>query len=106
MSDRTKALIMVFSLSHQLQAWLEYARSFGYMTQSFKQESNLLSKQCDKVIRMFGANEDELYEHSIQISDLLEKLSKLDESDVKSVLGLINKIHRIKTKTNVYANSH
>lgn len=106
MSDRTKALIMVFSLCHQLQAWLEYARSFGYMTQSFKQESNLLNKQCEKVIKMFGANEEELYEHSVQVSDILEKLSRLEADDVKRVIGLINKIEQTKTKTNVYADSH
>lgn len=94
MNDRTKTVLMVFGLAQQLNAWLEYGRSFGHMTQKFKQSSKLLSDQCLSFNKQFGAIEDEVYEHSVQISDLFERVARLDENGIKSVLGLLNKIEK------------
>jgi HD-GYP domain-containing protein (c-di-GMP phosphodiesterase class II) len=105
MTQKTKAIMMVFGLTHQLSAWIDYSRSLGYMTQSFKQESGILSRQCHKFISMFGAQDEEVYEHSVQISELFEKLAKMDEYDIKRVVGLINKIEQTKTNKHVHANS-
>lgn len=96
MSDRTRVLMMVFGLAHQLQAWIEFAKSFGYMTKTFKQESTMLSSQCQRMIKAFEADDEDIYEHSVQISDLFERIAKLDGEDVKRVLGLINKIEQTK----------
>jgi hypothetical protein len=105
MTEKTKAIMMVFGLTHQLSAWIDYSRSLGYMTQSFKQESGLLSRQCHKFIGLFGAQEDEVYEHSVQISELFERIAKMDESDIKRVVGIINKIEQTKTNKHVHADS-
>jgi hypothetical protein len=100
MNDRTKAIVMIFGLSHQLNAWLEYARSFGYMTQRFKQDSAVLSKQCEKFNQSFGAMEEEVYEHSVKISELFERIAKLDDFDINRVIGIVEKIEKSKLNNN------
>lgn len=106
MSDRTRALVMVFSLTHQLKEWINYSRSFGYMTQLFKHESNILSKQCDRFIGSFGIMDDDISDHSAMISELFEKLSALDEQDTKRVFGLIDKIIKTKNDVNIQTNTN
>ena len=92
MTDRTKAIMMVFGLTHQLNAWLEFSRSLGYMTQKFKYSSGILSNQCNKFLHEFEAMDEMVYEHSVQVSEIFERIAKMDEKDIKSLLGLIKKI--------------
>lgn len=92
MNDRTKAIMMVVGLSHQLREWIDFSKSLGYVTQRFKHESGILSNQCGKLISMLEADDEEVYEHSIQISSLFEKIAKMDSQDMKRIYGLISKI--------------
>ena len=95
--------MLVFGLSHQLKAWIDYARDFGYMTQKFKQDSGTLSSQLGNFIANYGALDDEVYEHSVQISELFERIAKLDDTDIKRVVNLMNKIESQKKNENVPA---
>lgn len=92
--NRTKTVLMVFGLAHQLNAWLEYGRDMGHMQKEFKNSSGMLSQQSASFIKRFGAHEPEVYEHSVQIAELLERLAKLDENGVQSMLGLLTKIEK------------
>lgn len=96
MSEKGKAVMMVIGLCHQLSAWIEFSRNMGYMTQRFKQESGILANQCKKFIAAFDANDDDLYEHSVQISELFERIAKMDQEDIKRVYGIIKKIEEQK----------
>jgi hypothetical protein len=99
MNQRTKTVMMVFGLCHQLSEWIDFARDFGYMTQSFKQDSGILVRQCRSFLSKYGAVEDEVYEHSVQVSELFERIAKMDEEQIKRVIGLITKIERTPSKS-------
>lgn len=88
----------MIGLSHQLIAWIDYARDFGYTTKNFKYESGILGNNLKKFLSEFQADDDLLYEHSVQISELFERIAKMDESEVKRVLGLISKIEDQRTR--------
>lgn len=60
----------------------------------FKYQSKLLADMCDKYIANYKAMDDEIYEHSIQISELFETIAKMDQDDINRVMGLINKISK------------
>jgi hypothetical protein len=92
MTDRTKTVMIVFGLSHQLKNWIDYARDFGFMTRKFKHDSGVLSNMLNGFINNYGAADDEVFEHSVQVSELFERIAKLDETDIKRVVNLINKI--------------
>lgn len=90
---------MMVGLAHQLVAWTDHARDLGYMTRAFKYESGILSQNLKKFLGVFEALDDDVYEHSVQISDLFERIAKMDEQQIKRVLGLIAKIERNPVKT-------
>lgn len=90
---------MVICLAHQLAAWIDHARDFGYMTKNFKFESGVLSSNLKKFLTIFEATDDEMYEYSVQVSDLVERIAKMDEGQIKRVAGLINKIERTPSKS-------
>jgi hypothetical protein len=92
MTDRSKTVMMVFGLCHQLRNWIDYARAFGFMTQKFKQDSGVIRKHIDSFIANYGAEHDEVFEHSVQVSELFERIAKMDEQDIKRIVNLINKI--------------
>lgn len=91
--------MMVFGLCHQLAEWIEFARDFGYMTQSFKQDSGNLVRQCRSFLQKYGAAEEEVYEHSVQVSELFERIAKMDEEQIRRVIGLVSKIERTPSKS-------
>lgn len=97
MTDRTKTVIMVFGLCHQLRNWIDYARAFGFMTQKFKQDSGTIRKHVDSFITNYGAEDDEVFEQSVQVSELFERIAKMDEQDIKRIVNLINKIESQKS---------
>jgi hypothetical protein len=94
MTERTKTVMMVFGLAHQLNAWLDFGRDMGHMQKEFKHQSGILSNLSMNFIRRFGAQEPEIYEHSVQIAEIFERVARLDEDGIKSMLGLLNKIEK------------
>lgn len=103
-NQRTKAVMMVFGLCHQTVAWLRFARDLGYMSRDFKYDSKLLNDFMEKFMHRYGAMEEEVYEHSIQISDLFERIAKLDETDIRRIDGLLTKIERNPSKSRAVVN--
>jgi hypothetical protein len=85
---------MVFGLTHQLSAWLRFMVDMNDAKRDFKYNSKLLADMCDKYIANYKAMDDEIYEHSIQISDLFETIAKMDQKDINRVMGLINKMNK------------
>lgn len=84
--------MMVFGLSHQLKNWIDHARSLGHMTQKFKHDSGNLSMQLDRFMKNYGADDDLLFENSVQVSDVFERIAQLDEHDIRRVIKLMDKI--------------
>lgn len=85
---------MCFGLAHQLSAWLRFMVDLNDAKRDFKYQSKLLADMCDKYIANYKAMDDEIYEHSIQISELFETIAKMDQDDINRVMGLINKISK------------
>jgi DNA-binding ferritin-like protein (Dps family) len=94
MTDRLRNLLMVFGLTHQLSVWLRFMVDMNDAKRDFKYNSKLLADMCDKYIANYKAMDDEIYEHSIQISDLFETIAKMDQKDINRVIGLINKMNK------------
>jgi hypothetical protein len=101
MNDRTKTVMMVFGLCHQLKNWIDHARSFGYMKHKFKQDSGLLSQQLRSFINTYGADIDEVFEQSVQVSDVFERIARMDEQDIKRLMNLMDKIESQKDYTKI-----
>ena len=97
MNERTRSVMMVMGLCHQLSAWIDFSRNLGHMTRMFRYESGILSNNCQRFIKMFGGEDDQVYEHSVQISELFERIAKMDQEDIKRVYGIIKKIEEQKT---------
>jgi len=93
--------MMVFGLAHQLKNWIDHARSLGYMTQKFKHDSGNMSNQLGRFIENYGANEDEVFEHSVLVSDVFERLARMDEQDIKRIIKLMDKIESEKSYTKI-----
>lgn len=94
MNERTKTVLMIFGLSHQLETWLRYGRDMGHMTQKFKYHSGMLQSKLKHFMSEFGAQEDEVYDHSFQLAEILERVARLDENGIKSMIGLLDKIEK------------
>lgn len=93
--------MMVFGLAHQLKNWIDHARGMGHMTQKFKHDSGNLSIQIGRFIENYGANEDEVFEKSVMVSDVFERLARMDEQDIKRIIKLIDKIESEKSYTKI-----
>lgn len=96
MTDRQRNLLMVFSLAHQLTQWMRFMVDLNNATREFKYDSKLLADHCDRYIRRYMAQDQEIYEHSIQISDLVEAIAKMDQAEVDMVIEVINRINKNK----------
>jgi hypothetical protein len=94
MTDRLRNLLMVFGLTHQLSVWLRFMVDMNDAKRDFKYNSKLLADMCDKYIANYKAMDEQIYEHSIQISDLFETIAKMDQEDINRVIGLINKMNK------------
>lgn len=90
--DRTKTIMMVFGLCHQLKNWIDHARSMGHMTHKFKHDSGNISTQLGNFIANYGASDDEVFEHSVLVSDVFERLARMDDKDINRLLKLMDKI--------------
>jgi hypothetical protein len=101
MNDRTKTVMMVFGLCHQLKNWIDHARSFGHMKHKFKQDSGLLSQQLGSFITNYGALDDEVFEHSVLVSDVFERIARMDQEDIKRLMNLMDKIESQKSYTKI-----
>ena len=93
--------MMVFGLCHQLKNWIDHARSFGFMTQRFKQDSGMISRQLESFINNYGAAEDEVFEHSVLVSDVFERLARMDNQDINRIVKLMDKIETEKSYTKI-----
>lgn len=94
MNDRLRNLLIVFGLAHQLSVWLKHLTDMGDVTRDCKYSSKVLKDMCDRFIEKYGATDDMIYEHSVQISELFETIAKMDQKDINRVIGLINKISK------------
>lgn len=98
MNDRTKILALVFILAQQLRAWLSFARDAGHMQREFKYLSGILFAALDRFLKYFfdghAEEDDTVYEHSVKVSEVVEKLLSLDDDDLRRVEGLILKMQK------------
>jgi hypothetical protein len=106
-TDKEKTTIFLILLTRQLEVWLKHARDNRQVTHKFKQESGYLMdavKKFNKFLDQWGGQDDneEIYEQSVTLSDLMEEFLKLDAKDIARVTGLIDKIKADKQK-NLYA---
>jgi hypothetical protein len=94
--DRTKTVAVTVVLAIQLREWLTFAREMGAMNQRFKYLSGILLSSLNGLIRFMFEGQDpeqeEAYEHSVKVSDIVTELIDLTDEQQKRVLGLIKKI--------------
>lgn len=93
MSDRLRNLMIVFGLAHQLNVWLKHLTDMGDVNRDCKYSSKVLMDMTDRYIRKFAAMEEEIYEHSVQISELFEAIAKMDQEQIDDVMQLITKLN-------------
>lgn len=92
MSDRLRNLLMVFGLAHQLNVWLKHLTDMGDVNRECKYSSKVLMDMTERYIRKFAAMEEEIYEHSVQISELFEAIAKMDQKQIDEVMQLVTKL--------------
>lgn len=94
MNDRLRNLLMCFGLTHQLSVWLRFMVDMNDAKRDFKYNSKLLADMCDRYIANYKAMDEEIYEHSIQISEVFEAIAKMNQFEIDEVIELINKINK------------
>lgn len=96
--EKTRTLLLVFVFCQQLKAWLTHARDFGHLNRQFKYLSGILLNSLNSMLKYWfdghGEEDDTIYEHSVHVSELVEKLVTLEDDDIKRVMGLVDKIKR------------
>lgn len=98
--DRTKTVAMVLILSMQLREWLSFAVDMGVTHGKFKILAFELLGALNKLLKFLfpgsgkGQNEEanEVYEHSVKISEIIEKFLELDDDKQRRVMSLIDKM--------------
>ena len=98
MDSRTRTLLLVFVFAQQLRAWIKHARDLGHLNREFKYLSGILLNALENLLKYFfaghGDEDDTIYEHSVGISEVVEKLVTLEDEDIKRVMKLVEKIKR------------
>ncbi len=94
--ERTKVVATTIVLTLQLREWLSFAREMGVMNGRFKYLGGLLLNSLDSLIKFLfeghHPENDEAYEHSVKVSEVVGELIELDDEQQRRVLGLIRKI--------------
>lgn len=88
---------MVFGLAHQLSVWLKHLTDMGDVNRECKYSSKVLMDVCDRYIQKFAAMDDEIYEHSVQISELFEAIAKMDQDQIDKVIQLVTELSKQNT---------
>src|ERR1044072_297402 len=94
--ERTKVVATTIVLVLQLRECVGFARGSGVMNGRFKYLGGILLNALDGLIKfLFEGHDpenDEAYEHSVKVSEVIGEFMELDDEQQKRVLGLIKKM--------------
>lgn len=94
--ERSKVVATTIVLTIQLKEWVTFAREMGAMNGRFKYLSGILLNALSNMLKfLFEGHDqenDEAYEHSVKLSDVISEFIELDDEQQRRVLGLIRKI--------------